>query len=131
MRGIPQGGVLGLIFFNIFMNDLFYHFMNIKLHAYANDEQLYDSDTDWISDLSITMTLPTSGTKIMVNPSKHQAMIIVKTDYTFSFPMKRSIDLFGMTVENKFSFDGHISYLCKKISNQFNVTLQFLYPIPD
>ena len=34
------------MFFNIFLNDLFYHINNVNLHAYAEDEQLYDSDLD-------------------------------------------------------------------------------------
>ena len=32
--------------FNIFLNDLFYHIKDDSLHAYADDEQLYDSDVD-------------------------------------------------------------------------------------
>ena len=36
------------MFFNIFLNDLFYHIKDVNLHAYVynDDEQLYDSDVD-------------------------------------------------------------------------------------
>ena len=38
--------LLGPLFFNIFISDLFYHITEVKLHAHADDEQLYDSYTD-------------------------------------------------------------------------------------
>ena len=30
-----------------------------------------------------------------------------------------------MTIDNRLSFDNHVSVSCKKINNQFNVTLRF------
>ena len=41
------------MFFNIFLNDLFYVIKEVKLHAYADDEQLYDSDSDPIALTSV------------------------------------------------------------------------------
>ena len=56
---------------------------------------------------------------------QHQALILGKTEHNFSFPVNNSIDIFGMTIDNRLSFDNHVSVICKKINNQFNVMLRF------
>ena len=56
-----------------------------------------------------------------------QSLILVLfiNSNSFCFPVNDSIDIFGMTIDNKLSFDNHISVICKKINNQFNVMLRF------
>ena len=39
---------------------------------------------------------------MIVNETKNQALILGKTDYSFSFlAVKKSIDMFGMNIDNK------------------------------
>ena len=126
-RGAPQGSVLG---------DLFYHITEVKLHAYADDEQLCDSDTDpKLLDTRLMHQVDIANERyrsngMLVNPTKHQAMIIGNTDHVFSFPVQQSVELFGITVDNKLRFDEHLSNICEKITNQFNVMSRFRKLIP-
>jgi len=62
---------------------------------------------------------------MIVNEDKHQALILGDTEYTFSFPVKESIDIFGMNIDNKFQFDSHVSLVCKKVNNRLNVMRRF------
>ena len=60
---------------------------------------------------------------MIVNEKKHQALILGKTEHNFCFLVKNSIDIFRMTIDNRFSFDNHVSVICKKIV--INLTLRF------
>ena len=62
---------------------------------------------------------------MLVNESRHLCLILGDTEYGFSFPVKDTLEIFGMEIDNKLNFYKHISNVCKKINNQFNVMLRF------
>ena len=130
-RGVPQGSVLGPMFFNMFLNDLIFHIKSVKLNTYADDCQLHSSDVDPVAlerrinhDVQIANKwFEDNGMK--ANPAKHQGMVLGKTDYPFSFLTTRCLDLFEISLDNELNFKDHISSVCKKINNQFCVFKRF------
>jgi len=62
---------------------------------------------------------------MLVNDSKHQGLVLGETDFSFSFLVQETLEIFGMEVDKKLNFSCHISNVCKKVNNQFNVMLHF------
>ena len=54
---------------------------------------------------------------MIVIQSKYQALVIGDTNYTFSFPVKDSIDIFGLNIDRKLQFDKHTPSVCRKVNN--------------
>ena len=67
---------------------------------------------------------------MIVNPDKFQAIVVKKncrTKDSYALNIKKQtinsencVKLLGIKIDNKLSFDKHISNLCKKASNQLN-----------
>ena len=47
--------------------------------------------------------------------------LVIRT--SFSFPVKDTLEVFGMEIDNKLNFSSHISNVCKRINNQLNMML--------
>ena len=122
-RGVPQGCVLGPMFFNVFLNELFYVIKEVKLYAYADNEQSCVSDSDPIAlDQRMQREARKANTwftenGMIVNPSKHHAMVLGFTDHQFSFITKDSLDLLVMTIDSQLNFDKQVSLISKKVNN--------------
>lgn len=86
------------MFFNIFINEIFLFCRDVKLNAYADDHQIYSSDSDPVAlDERIHNAFETANwwyrqNGMLANESKHQALILGKSEHTVSFPSKDSMD---------------------------------------
>ena len=77
---------------------------------------------------------------MIANPDKFKAIILSKeklntTDITFNFKgqnisAKEEVDLLGITIDNKLTFETHISSLCRKAAGQLNALKRLSYYIP-
>ena len=106
-------------------------------HNYADDNTLsaYSSDLNLLNDILIegsqtTINLLTASHTI-VNPEKFQAMLVSKRKNTIpedlticinDVDMKpnNSVKLLGITLDNKLTFENHVSSICKSASCQLN-----------
>ena len=82
---------VGPLFFNIFLNDLFYFVTKVQLSAYADDQQIYSSDTDHAAlyermngELAVAVDCFRQN-GLMANPDKFQALILGSTNLDFTF----------------------------------------------
>ena len=136
LSGVPQGSILGPILFNIFINDLFLWIKNSELHNFADDNTVASAKTtikDLIENLEAESNIAINWFKnneMIVNPDKFQALIVnknknMKNEYVLKIgnseiTTEKSVTLLGIEIDNKLTFESHISHLCQKASNQLN-----------
>ena len=90
---------------NIFINDLFFYVKKAKLNAYADDNQVYYSHVDpaaleaCVSHEVCVANQWYRENEMLVNESKHQCLILGETEYSFSFPVKDTLEIFGMEID--------------------------------
>ena len=123
--------VVSLDRFNVFLNDLSYFISRVSLNAYADDQQLYGADSD---DEALYARLDHELREalqwlrmngLMANPSKFQALVLGSTEQDFSFNIDGQqiqrcddVDLVGVNIDSKLSFDKHISSICSKVNKK-------------
>ena len=131
LPGIPQGSIFGPIFLNLFINGLFFFIKEAELANFADD----DTGKDLTKLLEILRKECETAinwfrtNNMIVNPDNFQSMITSsKKDLSkyvlninvVELTMESSVKLLGIEIDNKPSFEKHISNICKKASNQLN-----------
>ena len=133
-QGVPQGSVLGPLFYIIYANDIAQLVKHCKLALYADDTVLYTSNRNFeVSVLNLQRDINslanwcetngiqanTDRTKVMVFGSKHSLAQIPSFDIKFGDTPLQSVTSYkylGLTLDAQLNYNLHISRVIRFVS---------------
>ena len=126
---LPQGSILGPLLFNIFLADLFFILDKTDIANHADDNTPYTSSND-VNGL--IMSLEKASKKLfkwfddnLIKDNPDRCHLLVRANDNVAIRVRNlQIEntkwekLLGMQLDNKLSFDYHLSEICKKANRK-------------
>ena len=130
VRDVPQGSILGPLFFNLFINNLFLFIERTNICNFADDNTIYSCNINpqtVLKDLKYDMQNMLKWFKVnsmKPNPKKFQFMILGKSTRqsiilninNVKIRESSSVVLLGLTIDNRLTFKDHINILLRRAS---------------
>ena len=149
ISGVPQGSILGPLYFIIFMNDLVLEIENTEFDMYADDSTLYDTSplaTELSTSLSQNST-PICGwiknNRMVLNVDKTEVILIGTKKRrgpqarNFSVSVQdtnikqvESHKLLGLHIDKYLDWSVHVQSVCKKISSKLFLFRKLKHLLP-
>ena len=132
LRGVSRGSILGLILFNISINDLIFFIQEIEVCNFADDTTIYSCSLNYkeaAHKLSNDTYIVLNWRKVnsmVANPGKFQMLLGSKIDnsqITFAIEnkqrkCKKEVKLLGITIDDKLTFTRHVANICSLANNR-------------
>ena len=135
--------MLGLIFFNIYINDHFYQFVNTSVCNFADDNTPNFCDIDLVSLLTnlendeLSAIIWFEENYIQLNSTICHVLFMGNTpEYLWAKVGKNQIwesqqeKLLGVIIDKNLKFNEHLKFICKKVSSKVTALARFVKLIP-